>query len=86
MSTLTPQQRTLRARQAAFALHAHHDPRATTAAARQAFLDRFSRQVDPDGTLSPADRQRRSDAAKRSYMANLALRSSIARKRRRGGR
>lgn len=86
MPSLTPQQRALRARVAAFALHAQRDPRDTTTAARKAFLDRFNREVDPDGTLAPTERQRRADAAKRSYMANLALRSSRTRKRRGRGR
>lgn len=32
------------------------DPTARTAPARRALLDRFEREVDPDGVLSPTDR------------------------------
>ena len=69
----------------AYALHAKRDPRETTRAARGAFLDRFSRQVDPDGTLSPTERNRRAEAAKRAYMTGLALRSVQRRRRTQGG-
>ena len=46
---MTPVERSLRARMAAYSLHAQRDPRETTSAARAAFLDRFEREVDPDG-------------------------------------
>ncbi len=78
----TPSQRSLRARMAAYALHATHDPRQTTKAARAAFADRFERQVDPDRRLSPAERRRRAEAAKKAYFTALALKSSRARQRR----
>ena len=78
---LTPEQRSMRARLAAYSLHAQRDPRETTRPARDAFLARFERQVDPDGTLSLAERQRRAEAARRAHMTALALRSSIARGR-----
>ena len=45
---MTPAERSLRARMAAYRLHATHDPKETTAAARAAFLARFEREVDPD--------------------------------------
>ena len=76
---LTPEQRTLRARQAAYALHAAGGT--TTAAARSAFLARFEREVDPDGVLHPDERARRAEFARKSYMAGLALKSSRARGR-----
>jgi hypothetical protein len=56
---LSPAERTLRARLAAHAMHGRHDPRATTAKARTAFLARFERQADPEGLLAPAERERR---------------------------
>jgi hypothetical protein len=77
----------LRARIGAFAQHAAHDVRKTTAAGRAAFLGRFERQVDPDGLLEPAERTRRAQSALRAHMARLALRSAQAREaraRRRG--
>ncbi len=70
---LTPAQRSLRARIAAYALHATHDPRVTTRPARDAFMARFERQVDPDGTLPGHERRRRAEAAKKAYFNALAL-------------
>jgi hypothetical protein len=55
----SPAERSLRARLAAYALHAQRDSRETSAPGRAAFLARFEREVDPDGTLDPAERQRR---------------------------
>jgi hypothetical protein len=77
---LSPEQRSIRARLAAHTLHAKvTDPAAHTAPARQAFLDRFEREVDPDGTLSPADRARRAEHARKAYFTRLALASAKAR-------
>jgi hypothetical protein len=53
---------------------ARHDTRDTTRAARSAFLARFEREVDPDAKLSPTERARRADAARRAYFASLRLR------------
>jgi hypothetical protein len=77
---LTPSQRSQRARIAAHALHAQvEDPRAHTAKARRAFLDRFEREADPTGALDPAERARRAAHLRRRYMTALALKSSRAR-------
>jgi hypothetical protein len=57
------------------------DPSARTAPARRAMLDRFERQVDPDGVLSPAERARRAGHARKAYFTRLALRSAQARRR-----
>jgi len=76
---LTPEQRSLRARIAAHSKWAKTpDPAAATAAARQAALDRFERQVDPDGTMPPAERARRAEHARKAYFAGLALKSARA--------
>lgn len=80
----SPSERSLRARMAAYTLHSRYDSRELTAPARRAFLDRFERQVDPDGTLEPEERQRRADAARRAYFTGLALRSARARRERAG--
>lgn len=77
--TLTPSQRSLRARCAAYVMHSRHDARATTAAARAAFAERWNTQVDPEGRLAPADRYRRARAAKSAYFARLAYLSARAR-------
>jgi hypothetical protein len=80
--TFTPEQRRQRARQGAYAQQAAHDTRKTTRNARLAFNQRFLDQVDPDGTLPEAERARRALAARRAYFAGLALRSSMARRKR----
>ena len=80
---LTPSQRSLRARIAAYTLHATQDPRMTTQPARDAFLARFEREVDPDGSLPVAERRRRAEAAKKAYFNRLALKSAKARQARR---
>ena len=73
--------RSLRARIAAFSLHSQYDARETTAAARSAFLSRFEREVDPDGTLSADERSRRAAAARKAHFLRLALKSARARRR-----
>ena len=77
---MTPTERSIRARIGAYALHSQRDPRETTAKARATFLERFEADVDPDGVLPPAERQRRAQAARKGYFAKLALKS--AKKRR----
>jgi hypothetical protein len=63
-------------------LHAKvNDPAAHTAPARAAFLDKFDREVDPDGVLKPEDRARRSAHARKAYFTRLALKSAQARRR-----
>jgi hypothetical protein len=57
------------------------DPSARTEPARRALLDRFEREVDPDGVLSPAERARRAGHARKAYFTRLALRSAQARRR-----
>ena len=80
---LTPEQRVLRARMGAYAMHAKHDPRETTRAGRKAFLARFERLVDPEGVLPAEERARRVEAARHAYFTKLALASSRARRARR---
>ena len=76
---LSPEQRSLRARLAAHSKWANTDPVEGTAAARKAALDRFEKQVDPDGTLAPAERARRATHARKAYFTKLALKSAQAR-------
>lgn len=83
MSPLTPEQRSLRGRIGASELHAQG--KTNTEPARRAFLDRFEREVDPDGVLEPAERSRRAGHARKAYFARLALRSARARALRGGG-
>ncbi|MGH9151355.1 MAG: hypothetical protein ACRD03_02890 [Acidimicrobiales bacterium] len=48
------------------------DRSARTAKARAAFMAGFERQVDPDGVLSPDERARRAEHAKKAHFARLA--------------
>lgn len=78
---LTPSERRMRARLAAHVLHATvEDPRAHTKPARDAFLSRFEREVDPEGKLDAAERARRAGHAKRAYFTRLALKSARVRR------
>jgi len=56
------------------------DRNARTRPAREAFLRRFEREVDPNGVLSPAERSRRAQHALRAHMLDLAKRSVAARR------
>jgi hypothetical protein len=69
-----------RGRIGALVLHATHDARETTQKARESFLSRFEREVDPDGVLPEAERQRRAEYARRAYFARLARESALARR------
>jgi hypothetical protein len=84
-NSLTPAERSLRAQIAAHESWAHTDDRsARTANARRAMLDKFERQVDPEGVLTPAERAVRAEHARKAHFKRLALKSAQAR-RRRGG-
>lgn len=80
---MTPAERTARARLAAHTLHSRVDSRVHTEPARKAFLARFEAEVDPTGALTPAERARRAEYAKKAYFTRLALRSAQARRTRR---
>lgn len=82
---LTPEQRSMRARMAAHAMHAQHDTRQTSANGRAAFLRRFLDEVDPDRQLPDAERQRRAEQARKAYFQRLAFKSSRARQRPQAG-
>jgi hypothetical protein len=79
----TNTERTLRARVGAYASWAQTaDRSARTAPARKAALDRFEREVDPNGELTPQERAKRAEYSRKAYFARLALRSAQARRRR----
>lgn len=74
--------RVLAGRSGAYKSWAHTEDRAArTANGRKSFLDKFEREVDPDGVLAPAERARRAEAAKKAHMTELARRSAKARKK-----
>ena len=77
----------LRARAAAYRLHATHDSRELTSNARKAFESKFERQVraaDPDGLLSEEEIKRRSSLLRKAHFTELALKSRQARRIRAG--
>jgi len=80
---VTPEQRRRRARVAAHASWAKTSDRAArTSAGTKAFLDRFERQVDPEGVLSDEVRTAMAKHARIAYMLQLAEKSAAARRRR----
>lgn len=82
---LTPSERKLRAEIAAHESWARTEDRpARTAKARKALLDKFEKEVDPEGVLTPAERATRAEHARKAYFARLALKSAQARRRRAG--
>ena len=72
----------LRGRIAAHVMHARNSPEAITAPARAAFLGKFEREADPDGTLDPAERARRAYHLRQAHFLRLALASAKARRER----
>ena len=83
---LTPTERSLRGQLAAHTSWANTENRAgRTANARKAMLDKFERQVDPNGTLTPAERAQRAEHARKAYFKRLALKSAQARRNRKCG-
>src|SRR5262245_4038326 len=82
MASLTPSQRSLRARVAAFALHAQG--RTTTGPATAGFLARFEREVIEAAAaggeqLAQEEVTRRAGVLRKAHMTRLALASSRAR-------
>jgi hypothetical protein len=60
---------------------AHTEDRtARTAPARRAMLEKFERAVDPDGKLTPAERAKRAEFARKAHFQRLALKSAKARR------
>ena len=70
-----------RARIGGLALAASHDPKAYTAPARAAFLNRFVDEVDRDRLLPEPERVRRAEAARKLFYARLSLKSVQAKRR-----
>lgn len=81
MSSLTPAERSMRAKLGAHAQWARTEDRtARTASARAGFHRRFENAVDPDGLLDPEERHRRAQHARKAYMLRLAMASAKARR------
>jgi len=81
-TTLTAEQRSTRARLAAFARWSREDPAATAVRGQAGLIARFHREIlaeHPD--LSDAELGRRVEARRREHMARLSFASSKARSR-----
>lgn len=84
MPSQSPQQRSLAAAIGAHHLHATHDSRKVTEAARAGFLGKFLAEVDAATPgLPDAERRRRAEHLMRAHMKRLALASSKARAQKR---
>jgi hypothetical protein len=62
--------------------HTPEDRSARTANARRAMLDKFELEVDPDGKLTPAERGKRAEHARKAHFKRLALKSARVRRSR----
>ena len=81
---LTPNDRVLRSRLGAHALHAKYDSRELTQKARAnspGQLRYYYDKVDPDSVLDPAERDRRAEHAKSAHFLRLAMASAKARRK-----
>jgi hypothetical protein len=81
-SDLSPAQRILRSRIAGKKTASLHSADEMLGPARAALASKWEREVDPDGTLEPAERERRANAARASFFAALSLKGQQARKAR----
>lgn len=80
---MTPAERTLKARLAANERWSRADGRAGTEAARAAFRDSFADAIRAEQPgLSEAEIARRAESRRRAFYGRLALRSAIARRKR----
>jgi hypothetical protein len=78
--------RRLAAQQAAHTRWSQTPDRAgALAPARRGLLDKFEKQVDPDGKLSAGDRQLLAESARKAFYASMARKSVAARKRNKRG-
>ncbi|ORV90761.1 hypothetical protein AWC11_12020 [Mycobacterium interjectum] len=55
---------------------------ARTAQARAALLDKFEKQVDPDGVMPPGERAKRAENARRAHYQQMAYKSAKVRQHR----
>jgi hypothetical protein len=71
--SVTPQERSERARAAAHAKHSHADPREATAAARAARWEKYQHLADHESALAPDERERRAHHLLRADLARARL-------------
>jgi hypothetical protein len=61
------------------------DRTAATEMARRGLIAKFEREVDPDGTLDPAERARRVEHLRRAQLLRASRAAAAARRSRRSG-
>jgi hypothetical protein len=73
---MTPAERTERARTAANARWKNElDRLKATEPGRRAIMERFEKEVDPDNLLSPAERRKRAENARREHLSRIRLKA-----------
>lgn len=85
----TPEERRRAAKIGGLSLHAYGDSGSIAARARRGLENKFRREADPDGVLTPRQLERKVRILKSLYYTRLALSSAKARrarKERRSGR
>lgn len=78
--SLSPSERSQRARIGGFAQKVKHDPKETTRKAREVFREQFYEGIPADPPQ--AERDRRAEAAFKAHVARLAFLSAKARRKR----
>jgi hypothetical protein len=78
---LSQQERSLRARAAAYARAAKYDGREVTAKARSAAWQKYLDEVDPDGSLPEPERKRRAESLRKSRLLAASLKAAVGRRR-----
>lgn len=84
-TTLTPEQRSMRASIAACARWKREDPKPNAERGQRGLRDKFRREIaEQHPELGPAELDRRAECAYREHMTRLQFASSKARRARRG--
>jgi hypothetical protein len=79
---LTDAEKSLRGTLASHASWANTENRsARTLQGRLAMLAKFEAQVDPDGKLTPAERAKRAESARKEHMARMSFLAAKGRRR-----
>jgi hypothetical protein len=86
-SSVTPDERSMRARMAAHVLHSRYDSRDLTAPARAAFASKFERKVIEEAAergevLEPVEIKRRAEHLRKAHYIKMGLASGKARRKR----
>lgn len=86
-TSLTPEERAMRARIAADTRWAIEPDRSkATSPARAGMRRKFELQVDPDGTMPPAEVERRVNSLMRAHMTRMSLAAAKARRAKKAAR